>query len=106
MKFIDSIAIRVRAGHGGSGVVSFRRERNMPKMGPDGGNGGNGGNVFLVGDEGLNTLSTLRFQAEYRSEDGSKGGDLGWRTSLARRVLLRIARRTRARSRVRLLPAA
>lgn len=74
MKFIDSIVIRVRAGHGGSGVVSFRREKNMPKMGPDGGNGGNGGNVFLVGDEGLNTLSTLRFQAEYRSEDGFKGG--------------------------------
>lgn len=74
MKFIDSITIRVRAGHGGPGVVSFRRERNMPKMGPDGGNGGNGGNVYLVGDEGLNTLSSLRFQAEYRGEDGFKGG--------------------------------
>jgi len=74
MKFIDSISIRIRAGHGGAGIVSFRRERNMPKMGPDGGNGGNGGSAYLIGDEGLNTLSTLRFQAEYRAEDGHKGG--------------------------------
>ena len=56
MKFIDEALIRVEAGDGGNGCVSFRREKFIPKGGPDGGDGGDGGDVYLVADENLNTL--------------------------------------------------
>ena len=56
MKFVDEVEIRVEAGDGGNGVASFRREKYVPEGGPDGGDGGDGGDVFLIGDEGLNTL--------------------------------------------------
>lgn len=74
MKFIDSTEIHVRAGDGGSGMVSFRSARNMPKLGCDGGDGGFGGDVVLVGNRQLNTLSSLRFHREYRAESGARGG--------------------------------
>ena len=56
MKFIDEALIRVEAGDGGNGCVSFRREKFIPKGGPDGGDGGDGGDVYLGADENLNTL--------------------------------------------------
>ena len=56
MQFIDEASIRVQAGKGGNGCLSFRREKYVERGGPDGGNGGVGGNVFLVADEALNTL--------------------------------------------------
>ena len=59
MKFIDEALIRVEAGDGGNGCVSFRREKFIPKGGPDGGDGGDGGDVYLVADENLNTLDRL-----------------------------------------------
>ena len=59
MKFIDEALIRVEAGDGGNGCVSFRREKFIPKGGPDGGDGGDGGDVYLVADENLNTLIEL-----------------------------------------------
>ena len=74
MKFIDQTEIWITSGSGGDGIVSFRRARNMPKLGPDGGNGGNGGNVFLIADKGLNTLAPLRYRKEFRAEDGIRGG--------------------------------
>ncbi len=74
LKFIDKTEIHVRAGKGGAGMMSFRRDAQRPKMGPDGGNGGNGGSVYLVGEDGLNTLSRLRFKQLYAAEDGTKGG--------------------------------
>lgn len=77
MKFVDSTEIRVRSGRGGSGMVSFKSARNMPKLGADGGDGGFGGSVYLVGANGLNTLSGLYFRQLYAAQDGGKGGPNG-----------------------------
>src|SRR5687767_7046180 len=74
MKFVDEAEIRVEAGNGGSGALSFRREKFVPLGGPDGGDGGNGGSVYLVGDEGLNTLADFRHTRLFRAEHGEKGG--------------------------------
>lgn len=73
MKFVDEATIRVEAGNGGSGVVSFRREKYIPFGGPDGGDGGDGGDVFLVGESGLTTLSDFRVQRKFRAENGQPG---------------------------------
>ena len=73
MKFVDEATIRVEAGNGGNGVVSFRREKYIPFGGPDGGDGGDGGSVILVADEELNTLVDFRFQKTFRAEHGKKG---------------------------------
>lgn len=73
MKFVDEARIKVAAGDGGNGCVSFRREKYIPKGGPDGGDGGDGGSVYLEGDAGLNTLADFRFQRSYRAEQGRKG---------------------------------
>ncbi|WP_144213262.1 Obg family GTPase CgtA [Shewanella donghaensis] len=73
MKFIDEAKIRVEAGDGGSGCVSFRREKYVPDGGPDGGDGGDGGNVFLVADENMNTLIDFRFVSSHIAERGKNG---------------------------------
>ncbi|MEO7756001.1 MAG: Obg family GTPase CgtA [Dokdonella sp.] len=73
MKFVDEAIIRVYAGNGGNGCVSFRREKFIPFGGPDGGDGGSGGSVWLVADEGLNTLIDFRHQRTYRAERGENG---------------------------------
>ncbi|WP_457674530.1 Obg family GTPase CgtA [Thiolapillus sp.] len=73
MKFVDEAIIKVEAGDGGNGCVSFRREKYIPKGGPDGGDGGDGGHVFLVGDEGLNTLVDFRHKRLHRAERGQNG---------------------------------
>ena len=73
MKFVDEVQIRVRAGNGGNGAVSFRREKYVPLGGPDGGDGGNGGSVYLEADEALNTLIDLRHGRVYPAEPGEKG---------------------------------
>lgn len=73
MKFVDEVEIRVEAGDGGNGVVGFRREKYIPKGGPDGGDGGDGGSVFLVADENLNTLVDYRFERFHRAERGQNG---------------------------------
>lgn len=73
MKFVDEAEIRVEAGDGGNGCVSFRRERFIPKGGPDGGDGGNGGSIYLVGDPGLNTLVDFRHSRRHRAERGRNG---------------------------------
>jgi len=73
MKFVDSATIKVEAGNGGSGCLSFRREKFIPDGGPDGGDGGDGGNVYLVGDESLNTLSEFRYNKFYRAKNGQPG---------------------------------
>lgn len=73
MKFVDESTIRVEAGKGGNGCLSFRREKFVPMGGPDGGDGGDGGSVWLEGDEGLNTLADFRHTRDYRAENG-KGG--------------------------------
>ncbi|NOX75515.1 MAG: Obg family GTPase CgtA [Gammaproteobacteria bacterium] len=73
MKFVDEAIIRVDAGDGGNGCMSFRREKYVPKGGPDGGDGGDGGSVYLEADTGLNTLADFRFQRMYRAQQGQKG---------------------------------
>lgn len=73
MKFVDEAEIRVDAGDGGNGCVSFRREKYIPKGGPDGGDGGDGGDVWLIADESLNTLIDYRFERFHRAERGQNG---------------------------------
>ncbi len=74
MKFVDEVIIKVKAGNGGSGLCSFRREKYIPKGGPDGGDGGDGGSVYLLADSELNTLVDYRYVRFYGAENGSKGG--------------------------------
>ena len=73
MKFVDEAKIRVEAGKGGNGCVSFRREKYVPFGGPDGGDGGDGGSIFVIADENLNTLVDLRFTKAFRAESGASG---------------------------------
>ncbi|PMR74278.1 Obg family GTPase CgtA [Billgrantia endophytica] len=73
MQFVDEASIIVEAGRGGSGCLSFRREKYVPKGGPDGGDGGHGGSVYLVGDDSLNTLIDFKFQRFYQAENGRPG---------------------------------
>ena len=73
MKFVDEAEITVHAGNGGNGCVSFRREKNIPMGGPDGGNGGDGGDVWVVADEGLNTLVDFRHERSFRAQRGENG---------------------------------
>ncbi|PAV02237.1 GTPase ObgE [Arsenophonus sp. ENCA] len=73
MKFVDEAKILVTAGDGGNGCVSFRREKYIPKGGPDGGDGGDGGDVYLLADENLNTLIDYRFETIFQAERGQNG---------------------------------
>jgi GTPase len=73
MKFIDEAIIHVRAGKGGNGIVSFRREKYIPFGGPDGGDGGDGGSVYVIGSTDLNTLSDFRHQRKFLAENGKSG---------------------------------
>ena len=73
MQFIDKGKISVKAGDGGAGKSSFRREKFVPKGGPDGGDGGHGGNVVLVVDENVNTLLNFRYNRKFTAENGAAG---------------------------------
>ncbi len=73
MKFVDEAIIKVKAGDGGNGIVSFRREKYIPKGGPDGGDGGDGGSVYLEADRGLNTLVDFRTSRYFEAERGENG---------------------------------
>ena len=73
MKFVDEATIKVQAGNGGHGCLSFRREKYIDKGGPDGGDGGHGGDVYLVANEGANTLADFRFMRKFRAESGDPG---------------------------------
>ncbi|MBR9827425.1 MAG: GTPase ObgE [Oceanospirillales bacterium] len=73
MKFVDEATITVEAGRGGNGCLSFRREKYIPKGGPDGGDGGDGGSIYVEADESLNTLIDYRFTRRYDAQSG-KGG--------------------------------
>ena len=96
MKFVDEASIRVEAGKGGNGCLSFRREKYIEKGGPDGGDGGDGGSVYLVADDALNTLVDFRYQPICKApkgehgkgsdRTGAKGADISLRVPLGTSV--------------------
>ena len=96
MKFIDEALIRVEAGDGGNGCVSFRREKYIPKGGPDGGDGGDGGDVYLVADENLNTLIDYRFEKRFAAERGQNGRSANCTGHRGNDITLRVPVGTRA----------
>src|SRR5512134_1785605 len=71
--FVDEVDIHVAAGHGGRGALSFRREKFVPRGGPNGGDGGHGGSVYLVANANLNTLLNFRFQKSFEAGRGAHG---------------------------------
>ncbi|MEK7342058.1 MAG: GTPase ObgE, partial [Candidatus Binatota bacterium] len=73
MKFVDEVRIKVEAGDGGRGCMSFRREKYVARGGPDGGDGGDGGSVVVAADAQLTTLLDLRYQKQYRAGRGEHG---------------------------------
>jgi GTP-binding protein len=73
VKFVDEARISVRAGKGGDGAVSFRREKHVPRGGPDGGDGGRGGSIYAVADRNINTLIDYRYARIHRARDGDNG---------------------------------
>lgn len=73
MRFVDEVLIKVIAGNGGNGCCSFRREKYVPRGGPDGGDGGDGGSIYLIADNDLNTLVDFRYVRTYKAKQGEKG---------------------------------
>src|SRR5690606_12640027 len=73
MKFVDEVSIRIQAGNGGNGCMSFRREKFIPFGGPDGGDGGDGGSVYLRADSSVNTMVDYRYVRHYRAKNGESG---------------------------------
>ncbi len=90
MKFIDEAKIQVSAGKGGDGVASFRRERFIPKGGPDGGDGGSGGSIFAISDRNINTLVDYRFARIHRAKNGKNGRGSDQYGKGAENILLRM----------------
>jgi GTP-binding protein len=90
MKFIDEATIQVHAGKGGDGVASFRREKFVPRGGPDGGDGGRGASVWAVADRNLNTLIDFRYTRLHRAEDGANGARSGCNGRAGRDAELRM----------------
>ncbi len=88
--FVDDVKIHVKAGRGGNGVCSFRREKYVPRGGPDGGDGGNGGHIVMVATRRLTTLLDLRYQQRYEAKDGGPGGGSRSHGKTAEDVVVRV----------------
>jgi GTP-binding protein len=88
--FIDRVKIYVKAGHGGRGCISFRREAYVPKGGPDGGDGGKGGDVIIRADKQLGTLIDLKYQQNYSAENGEQGRGKQQTGSDGRNIVIRV----------------
>lgn len=95
MKFVDEAVIKVEAGDGGNGVVSFRREKYIPRGGPDGGDGGDGGNVLIMADTNLNTLVDYRFTKFYKAERGENGSSADCTGARGADIILKVPVGTR-----------
>ncbi|HKL52311.1 MAG TPA: GTPase ObgE [Wenzhouxiangellaceae bacterium] len=98
MKFVDEAKIEVRAGRGGHGSASFRREKYIPKGGPDGGDGGDGGSVWLEADPGLNTLVDFRHARLFQARNGQPGQGRQRTGKSAEHVVVRVPLGTIVRS--------
>jgi GTP-binding protein len=90
MIFIDEARIHVRAGDGGNGCVSFRREKYVPKGGPDGGDGGDGGNVIIQASKQMKTLLDFQYRKHYRAENGSHGKGANKHGKRGKDIVLRV----------------
>ena len=90
MKFVDEARISVSAGNGGAGCLSFRREKFIPRGGPDGGDGGDGGCVYLEASDSLNTLIDYRYQRHYRAENGQPGRGANCRGKSGEDLVLKV----------------
>ncbi len=88
--FVDQVRIFVKAGRGGDGVCSFRREKFVPRGGPDGGDGGHGGKVVVVASRHLSTLLELRYQREYKAKPGGHGGGSNRHGRTAPDIVIRV----------------
>jgi Obg family GTPase CgtA len=95
VKFVDEANVRVQAGDGGSGCVSFKREKFIPFGGPDGGDGGDGGAIWAVADANLNTLADFRFNRSFRAERGRNGSGSDCRGASGRDLEIRVPLGTR-----------
>src|SRR3989338_8249917 len=73
MKFVDEVLIDVIAGKGGRGSLSFRREKFVPRGGPDGGDGGDGASIYIAADPNLSTLADYRYQRKFQAQNGESG---------------------------------
>ena len=92
--FIDKIQIHVKAGNGGNGIVSFRREKYVAKGGPDGGDGGRGGNIIFRIDEGSNTLLAFRYKRKFLAGNGGDGGGAKFHGADGEDVVIKVPRGT------------
>lgn len=90
MKFVDEVSIRVKAGDGGNGCMSFRREKFIENGGPNGGDGGDGGSIFMVADVNLNTLVDYRYTRHFDAERGSNGGSADCTGRKGEELVLRV----------------
>ncbi|WP_122861369.1 Obg family GTPase CgtA, partial [Pseudomonas viridiflava] len=90
MKFVDEVSIRVKAGDGGNGCMSFRREKFIENGGPNGGDGGDGGSVYMMADVNLNTLVDYRYTRHFDAERGSNGGSTDCTGRKGEELVLRV----------------
>ncbi|MBF7142970.1 MULTISPECIES: Obg family GTPase CgtA [Pseudomonas] len=90
MKFVDEVSIRVKAGDGGNGCMSFRREKFIENGGPNGGDGGDGGSVYMIADENLNTLVDYRYTRHFDAQRGENGGSTDCTGAKGEDLVLRV----------------
>ena len=88
--FIDQVEVEVAAGKGGNGCVSFRREKYVPRGGPDGGDGGNGGSVIIVAKDGVDSLSALVHRKHWKAKNGRPGGSAQCHGASAEDLIIRV----------------
>jgi len=88
--FVDLVKIEVIAGNGGNGAIHFRREKFIPRGGPDGGDGGDGGSVFVVGDKALKTLLDFKYRKLFKAEDGRPGGGNKMKGKKGKDIFIRV----------------
>ena len=90
MKFLDKAKIRIISGHGGNGMVAWRREKYVDKGGPAGGDGGRGGDIYFVADENMSTLLDFKIKSVYKAQSGENGGIKGMHGACAKDLYIRV----------------